>query len=149
VKRRALCVASGLLLLLAAACGDDEPQSSSSEPDAEATPTPTTTTTAPASSETSDPATVTAVLASRLRGEYPGIHDTRIAVDGDELQLEFDVGEEETPGDARAFGVLAAQELQTIAPETLDGIDDVRVTILGPDGPVRETYLLEEVMPGR
>jgi hypothetical protein len=136
VKRRALCVA----LLVVVACGDDEPRSSSPE---STTTTSSSTTTAPAaSSETSDPATITAVLASRLRGEYPGIHDTRMSVDGDELQLEFDVGEEETPGDARAFGVLAAQELQTFAPETLDGIDDVRVTILGPDGPVRETFLL-------
>ena len=126
-----------LTVLAVGACGDDEPRSSVPEA------TTTTTSTAPAATtETSDPATITAVLASRLRGEFPGIHDTRMTTDGDELQLEFDVGGEETPGDARAFGVLAAQELQTIAPESLDGIADVRITILGPAGPVRETFLL-------
>jgi len=128
-------VVVGLLLL--AACGDDEPRSSG--PESTAT---TTTTAAAATTETSDPDTVTAVLASRLRGEYPGIHDTRMTVDDDELRLEFDVGDEETPGDARAFGVLAAQELQTFAPDTLDGITDVTVTLLAPSGPTSDTFLL-------
>lgn len=116
-----------------AACGDDKPKSSD--------PTTTSTTEVP-TTETSTMDTVSAVLASRIRGEFPGVHDTVVTVDGDHMRIDFEVGEGETPGDASAFGQLAAQELQAIASELVDGIDDVTVHIEGPDAPVEETFVL-------
>lgn len=116
-----------------AGCGDDKPKSSD--------PTTTSTTEVP-TTETSSLSTVSAVLASRLRGEFPGVHDTEVTVDGDHMRIHFEVGEGETPGDASAFGQLAAQELQTIAPEVVDHIDDVTVHIEGAGAPVEETFIL-------
>ena len=123
-------------LVLLAACGDEEPKTSD--------PATTTSTSEPPTTETSSVETVSAVLASRIRGEFPGVHDTVVTVDGDHMRIEFTVGEGETPGDASAFGQLAASELQTIAPEMLDDIDDVTVVIQRPDEPlpVEETFIL-------
>lgn len=124
------------------ACGDDEPKSSD--------PTTTSTTEAP-TTETSTLGTVSAVLASRLRGEFPGVRDTEVTVDGDHLRIHFEVGEGEVPGsEPLDFALLAAQELQTIAPEVVDRIDDVTVHIEGIDAPVEETFVLHgELLPAR
>jgi ABC-type glycerol-3-phosphate transport system substrate-binding protein len=131
--RRALVA---VVLAALAACGDDEP--SATDPPASTT----TSTSAAPTTETSSVETVQAVLASRLRGEYPGINDTHITVDGDQMGLHFVVGAGETPGDALAFGQLAAQELLAIAPELLDGITEVTVRLGGPESPEEETFML-------
>lgn len=131
-----------------AACGGG------GEPDA----SPSRTTEAPATTDVSettgeatggtDPAAVTAVLASRLRGEFPGVQDTHLNVDGGELLLRFVVGEGETPGDARAFATLAVGELRTFSPATLDGVTEVDVRIEGATTPTHERFpLFGDLLP--
>lgn len=118
-----------------AGCGDDEPPSDD--------PPATTTTTEPVTTETSSLETVSAVLASRLRGEYPGVRDTHVSVDGAELRLEFEIGAGETPGDAGDLGRLAVEELQFTSPEILDGVANVLVHVEGPTTPAtEETFVL-------
>jgi hypothetical protein len=123
-------VVCGLVIVVAGACGDDE-----SEP--VDVPAPTPVTEAPP-----DSATIDAVLSSRLRGEYPGIQDAHVGVDGGQMRLELTVGEGETPGDARALATLVAEELRTFVPQVLEGVDRVDVRIDGPDGPVHESFVL-------
>ena len=119
------------------ACGNDEDSRSSTEG---AT---TTTTSQPATTQTSALAAVQDVLASRIRGEFPGVQETKVVVDGDTLQLAFTVGEGETPGSARDYAQLAATELQTVAPDLVAALTDVTVTISQADGSVdEETYRL-------
>ena len=144
-----------ICLAVVAACGDDEPDPSagSSDPSG-STSLPDSTTVSsdlsatPSTLEPPDLATVNAVLASRLRGEFPGIHDTVVTVEGDDLRIEFALGQEETPGDLRDMAALAAEELHTFAPEVLDGVDEVTAFVEGPGGVDEETFALSgELLP--
>ena len=119
-----------------AGCGEDEPRSD--DP-----PASTTTTTAVVTTETSSLETVSAVLASRLRGEYPGVRDTHVTVDGIEMRLDFEIGTGETPGDAGDLGRLAVEELQYTSPDILEDVTTVTVHIEGPTSPAtEETFVL-------
>ncbi len=128
------CVVGLLLvgaLVVGSGCGNDESGDSKA-----ATPQPTTT--RPATTPSSELATVEDVLASRIRGEFPGVRDTTLAAAGATLSLRFDVGPEEKPGGPRDFAQLAAGELQTVAPEVLRDVKTVEVRITTVDNQVTE-----------
>jgi len=127
-------------------CGDDEgPGSSSGSSTASTSTSAATSSDSTATAGTLEPpdlATVNAVLASRLRGEFPGIHDTAVTSEDGDLRVEFSLGEEETPGGLRELATLAAEELRTFAPDLLDGVDEVTAFADGPDGADEETFAL-------